>query len=115
MELNKLNQIFATTVARMRATLRQIVRTKTINLHNIKELFCTMNGPSKQAAAPFKKPWPLPGKELGLADMLEKLDRILNALDDLADAIAEHLGLLPDEASDGGDTEELDSSSESEA
>jgi len=74
-----------------------------------------MSSASNAAKAPFKKPWSsgVPIKDADLERLLEKLDLIIKDVEQVADHIANRLGVELSE--DGGDTEELeDSSSESE-
>jgi len=68
-----------------------------------------MNGYTKGASAPFKKPWPIL-KDADLERLLERLDRIIRDVEQVADAIADRLGV--DLTENGGDTEEDDSEEE---
>jgi len=69
-----------------------------------------MNGNSKAAAAPYKKPWPIPIKDADLERLLERLDRIIRDVEQVADIVAERLGV--DLTENGGDTEEDESDEE---
>jgi len=62
-----------------------------------------MSSASNAAKAPFKKPWPII-KDADLERLLEKLDRIIRDVEQVADAIADRLGV--DLTENGGDTEE---------
>lgn len=56
-----------------------------------------MNGASNAACAPYKKPWlthgATPIKDADLERILEKLDHIVSAVEQVMDHIAERLGL----------------------
>lgn len=86
------------------------VRTHRTYKNRIKERIVLMNGNSKAAAAPFKKPWPIPIKDADLERLLERLDRILRDVEQVADIVADRLGV--DLTENGGDTEEEDSEDE---
>lgn len=66
--------------------------------------------PTTAAKAPFKKPWPIPVKDADLERLLERLDRIIRDVEQVADIIADRLGV--DLTANGGDTEEEDSEEE---
>jgi len=74
-----------------------------------------MNGPSKAAAAPFKKPChtAVPIKDADLERLLEKLDLIIKDVERVADIVADRLGV--DLTENGGDTEEYDSDEQSDS
>lgn len=84
--------------AAQRATLRQIVRMETINFFakRIKVNMSERPGLIKPPNAPFKspvKPCAIPVKDSDLERILEKLDLILKGVGQLADHIAERLGI----------------------
>ncbi|AXH77204.1 MAG: S-methyltransferase subunit G [Cressdnaviricota sp.] len=65
---------------------------------------------NKPFVPPVKKACLIPTKDADLERLLERLDRITRDVEQVADHIAERLGL--ELSDDGGDTEELDSEEE---